>query len=74
MGMLTSAGCLSRLIGPGIVGTLYHEFGPWPTYSVGMGLIALSLLVYLATYKRIKPFAAPLRRHYTQHDRLLAET
>ncbi|WAR20873.1 MFSD8-like protein [Mya arenaria] len=56
MGWLTASGALGKLIGPVIVGYMYHGFGPRITFSFIMGVIVLTVLGVGAFYTRLVPY------------------
>lgn len=66
MGVLTSAGCLSRALGPVFVAAVYARAGPAPTFAATGALTLAALLALRALYGRL---AAPRpRRPQRPHD------
>ena len=56
MGIFTSAGALSRIVGPAAFSHLYQYTGPQVTFAVIVGVVILSVLLYLIFYHKLVPF------------------
>ena len=59
MGVLTGSGSLARVIGPIFFTRLYQEQGTYVTFSVVVGALVISLLLFIFAYKRFVPLKDP---------------
>ena len=59
MGVLTGSGSLARVIGPIFFTRLYQQQGTYVTMSVVAGALAISLLLFILSYKRFVPLRDP---------------
>lgn len=55
MGILTGAGCLSRVLGPVFVSMVYARLGPDATFGSTAGLTLAALLLLRLVYNRLRP-------------------
>lgn len=55
MGVLTGAGCLSRVLGPVCVSVVYARWGPAPTFSLTAGMTLTAALCLRLVYARLTP-------------------
>lgn len=55
MGVLTGAGCLSRVLGPAAVSLLYARRGPALTFSLTAALVAVAALALWLASPRLAP-------------------
>ncbi len=58
MGALTASGSLARVLGPLAVSSVYNEFGLYATSGLVVALMLVTLVVTVATYRRLVPFSA----------------
>jgi ceroid-lipofuscinosis MFS transporter 7 len=55
MGWLTAAGSLARTLGPLLVSTVYHQFGPRWTFLTSSIFVVLGFFILFGLYSRIVP-------------------
>lgn len=55
MGLMTGAGCLSRIVGPIFVGYLYTRFGPIWVFTVTGGTMLITMAWIAYVNKRLIP-------------------
>lgn len=66
MGILSAFGSLSRVIGPIFVSFIYKNYGTYLTMGVMVITMFISLIVTLATYKRLVPLQFASRRRNSE--------
>lgn len=55
MGLITGAGCLSRILGPVCVGYIYTRHGTYPTFGITTVMMIVAMLwMWLFRYYRLK--------------------
>lgn len=67
MGVLTSAGCVSRALGPVFVSTVYARRGPDATFGTTAALTFSSLIALRLVYSRLRPPPLLPPSHPTSH-------
>lgn len=60
MGLMTSSGCFSRVLGPVFVSTIYTSLGTIWVFSVTGVMMVLSMIWLLLFKERLKPTAPHL--------------
>lgn len=63
MGWLTAAGSLARTLGPVFVSQVYDAFGPRWSFSSLIGIIVVTIVAFIAFFKRLVPFGDIPRNH-----------
>ena len=58
MGLMTGAGCASRVLGPVFVGVIYTRFGIYHTFGITGATLLFSMLVMVLVHERLVPPAA----------------
>ena len=63
MGYLTACGSLARTLGPIFVAQVYDAWGPRVTFAATCAVLALTIAINCATFRRLVPFASsPYRK------------
>ena len=57
MGFLTACGSLARTLGPIFVAQIYDAWGPRVTFASTCAILAVTIGINCATYRRLVPFA-----------------
>lgn len=57
MGWLTAAGSLARTLGPVFVSQVYDFFGPRVTFVSLIVVIILSIIGFIAVFRRLVPYS-----------------
>ncbi|XP_012272261.1 major facilitator superfamily domain-containing protein 8 [Orussus abietinus] len=55
MGLMTGAGCASRVLGPVFVGLIYTRFGTYHTFGITGGMLVLAMVWLQIVNKRLIP-------------------
>ena len=65
MGIFTTCGGLSRVIGPIGTSTIYQRYGTYAVYGFILTVLAIALLMSIVSFKSFKP-----REHVDQENSL----
>ncbi|VDM54741.1 unnamed protein product [Angiostrongylus costaricensis] len=58
-GIMLMAGSLARVIGPLVVSSLFQLHGPVPVWSIEIGTLSITLLLWSLFYRRLVPLKIP---------------
>ena len=54
-GILFMSGSIARIIGPILVSTMFEHYGPEATWGLQIGVISITILLWIVFYSEIVP-------------------